>query len=139
MKNCKKWLSMLMLAAMLALSALAASAQVLPNASGSGANGMHTPAEGAMPRDGILPDRADDMMPHVDDGVIHDGHAHDGRVTDDARTPDGGAAMDDAVDDGISGTVWGILIAVGIAALAVLFIFLLMPKDRDRERSGRRD
>ena len=153
MKNCKKWLSALMLAAMLSLSALGASAQILPNASGSGANGMHTPAEGAMPRDGILPDRVDDMlprdgklpeaiddmMPHVDDGVIHEGQAHDGRVTDGTRTPDAGTVIDDATDGGISGTVWGVVIAVGIAALAVLFIFLLMPKERDREKGGRRD
>lgn len=153
MKNCKKWLSALMVAAIFSLAALGASAQILPNASGSGASGMHTPAEGALPRDGSLPDRVDDMMPrdgklpeavddmmpHVDDGVIHDGHAEDGRVDDDTRTPDGKTAVDDAVDGGISGTAWGVLIAIGIAALAALFIFLLMPKNRDRERSGRRD
>lgn len=153
MKNCKKWLSALMLVAMLSLMAIGTSAQILPNASGSGANGMHTPAEGAMPRNGSLADRVDDMMPHdgklpeavedmiphVDDGVIHDGHAHDGRVTDDTRAPDADTVIDDAVDGGVSGTVWGVLIAVGIAALAVLFIFLLMPKERDRERSERRD
>ncbi len=141
MKNCKRLLSVLMLVSLFVLTAFGTSAQILPNNAGASTDGggMRSPAEDLMPRDGKFPEAIDDMMPHAYDGVIHDGHAEDGRVDDGARTPDAGEVIDDAVDGGISGTVWGILIAVGIAALAVLFIFLLMPKDRDRERSGRRD
>ena len=132
MKNCKKWLSVLMLLSVLALSTLGVSAQILPNDMGSGGdNGMHTPAEDVLPREGVLPDAVDDMMPHVDDGVIHDGQARDGRVAD------GDTVIDEATDGGISGTVWGVLIAVGIAALAVLFIFILMPRDKEKSSGGR--
>lgn len=137
MKNCKRLLSLVMLASLFALMAFGASAELLPHHTDG--SGMRSAVDDAMPRDGKLPEVVDDMMPHADDGVIRDGHAKDGRVTDGARTPSADEVVDDAVDGGISGTVWGILIAVGIAALAVLFIFLLMPKDRDRERSGRRD
>ena len=137
MKNCKRLLSLVMLVSLFALTAFGASAELLPHHTDG--SGMRSAVDDVMPREGKLSEMMDDMMPHVDDGVIRDGHAEDGRVTDGARTPSVDEVVDDAVDGGISGTVWGILIAVGIGALAVLFIFLLMPKDRDRERSGRRN
>ena len=134
MKNCKKWLSALMLVSVLMLSAIGVSAQILPNTDQKGSGyGMEMPSNDVLPNDGNLPDKVEDMMPHVDDGVIRDGAAKDGRVRD------GETIVEEATDGGISGTVWGVIIAVGIAALAVLFIFLLMPREKEKSGDRRHD
>lgn len=132
MQKCKKVLSVIMIAAATLLCTVGASAQILPHHSDTAqGNRMNMPVEDVLPHDGNLPDRLEDMIPRVEDGVIREGDAIDGQVSDN------GAAIDK--DMGVSGTVWGVLIAVGIAALAVLFIFLLMPRDREKDdRSSRR-
>ena len=62
------------------------------------------------------------------------------RVTDGARTGGDTVTPSTPTEGGSSGAVWGILIAVGIAALAVIFIFLIMPRGEDKreERGGSR-
>ena len=134
MKNCNKWLSALMLVSVLMLSAIGVSAQILPNTEPKdGGYGMEMPTDDVLPHDGNLPDKTEEMMPRVDNGVIHDGAAKDGRVRD------GENIVEEVTDSGISGTVWGVIIAVGIAALAVLFIFLLMPREKEKSGDRRRD
>lgn len=62
------------------------------------------------------------------------------------RSSDGGRTGGDTVtpntptEGSSGGAVWGILIAVGIAALAVIFIFLIMPRGEDKreKRNGSR-
>lgn len=55
------------------------------------------------------------------------------RVSDGARTGGDTAAPNAPAEGSSSGAVWGILIAVGIAALAVIFIFLIMPRGGERK------
>jgi hypothetical protein len=66
--------------------------------------------------------------------------------TNDPSAPQPRAADPDPMpsvgDGGLSGGAWGVLIAVGVAALSVVLIFLIMPKskadhDRERERKQR--
>ena len=130
MKRYTKWLSALCIVLLLVLSTLSAAAKILPDGASAGGDGVPAPTEDLMPNDGMLPDAAEDMLPRLEDGVIRDGSAIDGRV-------DQGNAQSNATDaGGISATVWGVIIAVGIAALAVVFIFLLMPRDTERKRGG---
>ena len=62
------------------------------------------------------------------------------RASDGARTGGDTVTPSTPTEGGSSGAVWGILIAVGIAALAVIFIFLIMPRGEDKreERGGSR-
>ncbi len=115
----RRSLSLLLFAALLLpVLALHASAELIPGMDGAGGNGG-TEATGETSPGFSAPLPGENGSP--------------------AQPSDGARAGDGALSDTGSGaggsSVWGILIAVGIAALAVTVIFLVMPRREDRDGS----
>ncbi len=108
-----------------ALFSVAVSAEILP---GLGGGDELPPVTDRMP---------DLSEPATDGGQGLPSEGETPRASDGARTG-GDTVTPNAPDDGGSGgAVWGILIAVGVAALAVIFIFLIMPRGEEKkEKQG---
>lgn len=51
----------------------------------------------------------------------------------------GAAGAGEAASTAGTGTAWGVIIAVGLAALAVVLIFLFVPRQSEEARRGKRD
>ena len=103
-----------------ALTCVSASAEILPGLGGTD----------NMPS---VSGRTPDMSEPITDGEYRAPVESSPLSPSDGARTGGGAMTDTPTDGGGAGAAWGTLIAIGIAVLAVIFIFLIMPRGNERK------